>query len=88
MRQLPAVSPTLAQQVWEGMSNPSTRRVAQKIRGNHSLRKQNPHQRASYGLGRKMLNDFGMLVTQWLNSRRGEPTSDHRRRIAANLTIL
>ena len=32
MRQLPAVSPTLAQQVWEGMSNPSTRRVAQKIR--------------------------------------------------------
>jgi hypothetical protein len=42
MRQLPAVSPTLAQQVWEGMSNPSTRRVAQKIRGNHSLRKQKP----------------------------------------------
>ena len=28
-----------------------TRRVAQKIRGNHSLRKQNPHQRASYWLG-------------------------------------
>jgi hypothetical protein len=27
-----------------------TRRVAQKIRGNHSLRKQNPHQRASYWL--------------------------------------
>ena len=26
------------------------RRVAQKIRGNHSLRKQNPHQRASYWL--------------------------------------
>src|SRR5882724_2265061 len=32
MRQLPAVSPTLAPQVWESMSNPSTRRVAQKIR--------------------------------------------------------
>ena len=32
------------------VSNPSTRRVAQKIRGNHSLRKQNPHQRASYWL--------------------------------------
>jgi hypothetical protein len=28
-----------------------TRRVAQKIRGNHSLRKQNPRQRASYWLG-------------------------------------
>ncbi len=27
------------------------RRVAQKIRGNHSLRKQNPHRRASYWLG-------------------------------------
>jgi hypothetical protein len=36
--QLPAVSPPLAQCVWEGMSNPSIRRVAQKIRGNHSLR--------------------------------------------------
>ena len=32
MRHPPAVTPTLAQQVWEGMSNPSTRRVAQKIR--------------------------------------------------------
>jgi hypothetical protein len=31
-----------------GMSNPSTQRVGQKIRGNHSLRKQNPHQRGSY----------------------------------------
>jgi hypothetical protein len=31
--QLPAVSPALARSVWEGMSNPSTRRVAQKIRG-------------------------------------------------------
>jgi len=32
------------------MSNPNTRPVAQEIRGNHSLRKQNRHQRASYWL--------------------------------------
>ena len=32
MRQPPAVTPTLAQQIWEGMINPSTRRVAQTIR--------------------------------------------------------
>src|SRR5437762_12749331 len=30
-----------------GMSNPVTRRVAQKIRGNHSLRKQSPYRRDS-----------------------------------------
>src|SRR5215471_12318533 len=32
MRHLPALTPQLAQQVWEGMVNPSTRRVAQKFR--------------------------------------------------------
>src|SRR5882757_2252817 len=32
MANLPLIDPTLAKQVWEGMSNPSTRRVAQKIR--------------------------------------------------------
>ena len=38
-----------------------TRRVAQKIRGNHSLRKQNPHQRASYGLDSGMVKDFNTM---------------------------
>jgi hypothetical protein len=41
-----------------------TRRVVQKIRGNHSLHKQDPHQRASYGLGPKLVNDLGRLGVQ------------------------
>jgi hypothetical protein len=49
-----------------------TGRVAQKIRGNHSLRKQNPHQRASYWLGPEKVNDFTILVTHWLPSGRGD----------------
>ena len=37
--------------VWEGMSNPVPVGSPRKSAGNHSLRKQNPHQRASYWLG-------------------------------------
>jgi hypothetical protein len=32
MRDLPALTPALAQQVWDAMPNPSTRRVARKLR--------------------------------------------------------
>jgi hypothetical protein len=45
--------------------------IAQKIRGNHSLRKQNPHQRASYWLGREKVNDFTTLVHRLIASGRG-----------------
>src|SRR5947207_4969533 len=46
-----------------------TRRVAQKIRGNHSLRKQNPHQRASYGVDYGFVNDCGHLARPACSSR-------------------
>jgi len=42
-----------------------TRWVAQKIRGNHSHRKQNPHQRASYWLVFPAINVWSINRAMW-----------------------
>jgi hypothetical protein len=51
MRQLPAVSPTLAQQVWDGMINPVHVGAPRKSAAIIPFVNKNPHQRASYWLG-------------------------------------
>ena len=56
--------------VWEGMSNPVPVGSPRKSAAISPFVNKNPHQR-SYWLGRKLVNDFTILVTHWLPSARG-----------------
>src|SRR5712671_3539878 len=66
-------STPLARCVWEGMSNPNTRRVAQKIRGNHSLRKQTLTSGLPIGSGGKCLMNWAHWVCSVLHCAGAQP---------------